>query len=61
VIEVITEEIRSKPPDMMFADDIALCGNTRQEVEKKTEDWRRVMKERGFKVNRNKTEYKTMI
>jgi hypothetical protein len=43
--------------NMMFADDIALCGNAREVVEKKTEDWRRVMEETGFKVNRNKTEY----
>jgi hypothetical protein len=35
VIDVITEEIRDKPPEnMMFTDDIALCGNTREEVEK---------------------------
>jgi hypothetical protein len=58
VIDVITKEIRDKPPEnMMFAENIALCGNTREQVEKKTEDWRRVMEERGLKVNRNKTEY----
>jgi hypothetical protein len=57
VIDVITEESDKPPENMMFADDIALCGNTREEVEKKTEDWRRVIEERGLKVNRNKTEY----
>jgi hypothetical protein len=56
VIDVITEEMSDKPPkNMMFANDIALSGNTREEVEKKTEDWRRLIEERGLKVN--KTEY----
>jgi hypothetical protein len=55
VIDVITEEIRDKPAEnMMFADDIALWGNTREEFEKKTEDWRRVMEERGLKVEYEK-------
>jgi hypothetical protein len=58
VIDIITEGIRGTPPgDMMFADDIVLCGNTREEVEVKTEAWRRVLEERGLKINRKKTEY----
>jgi hypothetical protein len=41
----------------MFADDIVLCGNTWEEVEVKSEAWRRVLEERGLKINRKKTEY----
>jgi coenzyme F420-reducing hydrogenase delta subunit len=34
-----------------------LCGNTREEIEVKTEAWQRVMEEIGLKINRKKTEY----
>ena len=58
VMDVITKDVKDTPPrSTMFADDIAPCGNTREEVERKTEAWRRAMEERGLKVSRKKTEY----
>ena len=58
VMDVIAKDVKEAPPwSMMFADDIALCGHTREEVERKTEAWRKVMEERGLKVSRKKTEY----
>ena len=58
VMGVITKDVKEAPPwSTMFADDIVLCGNTREEVERKTETWRRAMEERGLKVSRKKTEY----
>jgi hypothetical protein len=44
---------------MMFANNIVMCGNTRKQIIWKTEAWRRVLEERGLKVNRMKPEYLT--
>ena len=41
---------------MLFADDIVICKETREEVEWRLESWRYALK-RGMKVNRSKTEY----
>ena len=57
IMDVIAKEVKGPPPwSMMFTDGIALCCKEREEVENKTEDWCRVMEERGLRVSLKKTE-----
>ena len=42
---------------MLFADDIVICEEAREEVERRLECWRYASERRGMKVNRSKTEY----
>ena len=54
----MTDEIREEAPwTMMFADDIAICGESKEQVEEKLESWIYALERRGMKVNRGKTEY----
>ena len=42
---------------MMFADDVVLCREDKEELEVSLERWRNVFEERGLRVSRKKTEY----
>ena len=42
---------------MQFGDDIVMCSTRRAHVERKLEEWRRAIGERGLKISRRKTEY----
>ena len=58
IMDRLTNEVRRKPPwTMLFADDIVICEETREEVERRLESWRYALKRRGIKVSRSKTEY----
>ena len=58
VMDKLTEEVRREQPwNMLFADDIALCSETRQDAEEQLEEWREALEKRGMKVSRAKTEY----
>ena len=54
----LTDEVRREPPwTMLFADDIATCKETREEVERRLESWKYALEKTGMKVSRSKTEY----
>ncbi|KAK3522871.1 hypothetical protein QTP86_005687 [Hemibagrus guttatus] len=58
VMEQLSEEVRQKSPwTMMFADDIVICSESREQVEENLERWRFALERRGMKVSRSKTEY----
>ena len=42
---------------MMFADDLIICGENRQQDEANLESWRYALERREIKVSRCKTEY----
>ena len=58
VMDSLTEGVRREAPwAMMFADDVALCTETKEEMERRLEEWRSRLKDRGMPVSRQKTEY----
>ena len=57
VMDRLTDEVRQESPSMMFAVDIVICNESREQVEEKTERWRYDLEKREMKVSRNKTEY----
>ena len=58
VMDRMTDEIREEAPwTMMFADNIMICSESKEQVEEKLESWIYALARRGMKVNRRKTEY----
>ena len=53
IMDVISAEVRDEAPlSMLFADNIILRKSQHENVEKKLEEWRKVMEERGLKISR---------
>ncbi|KAK3511370.1 hypothetical protein QTP70_005295 [Hemibagrus guttatus] len=58
VMDQLSEEVRQESPwTMMFANDIVICSESREQVEENLERWRFALERRGMKVSRSKTEY----
>ena len=58
ILDVMGRCIKEQAPwCMLFADDIVRCSTRRAHVERKLEEWRRAMEERGLKISRRMTEY----
>ncbi|KAK3516019.1 hypothetical protein QTP70_001839 [Hemibagrus guttatus] len=56
VMDQLSEEVRQEFPwTMMFADDIVICSESREQVEENLERWRFALERRGMKVSRSKT------
>jgi hypothetical protein len=53
--EVVTEVRKGVPWELMFADDLALTAESKQEVMELFERWRNAMELKGLKVNMEKT------
>ncbi|KAK3542840.1 hypothetical protein QTP70_004649 [Hemibagrus guttatus] len=54
VMDQLSEEVRQESPrTMMFADDIVICSESREQVEENLERWRFALERRGMKVTGN--------
>ena len=59
IMDRLTDEVRREPPwTTLFADDIVICEETREEVERRLESWKYALERRGMKVSRSKTTVK---
>ena len=58
IMDRLTDEVRSEPTwTMLFADNIVICKEAREEIERRLECWRYALERRGMKVSGSKTEY----
>ncbi|KAK3542444.1 hypothetical protein QTP86_025898 [Hemibagrus guttatus] len=54
VMDQLSEEVKQESPwTMMFADDIVICSESREQVEENLERWRFALERRGMKVSRS--------
>ncbi|KAK3519850.1 hypothetical protein QTP70_006680 [Hemibagrus guttatus] len=52
VMDQLSKEVRQESPwTMMFADDIVICSESREQVEENLERWRFALERRGMKVS----------
>ncbi|KAK2921830.1 hypothetical protein Q8A73_001315 [Channa argus] len=58
LMDRLTDEVRQESPwTMMFADNIVICSESREQLEENLERWRSALENRGMKLSRSKTEY----
>ena len=58
IMDRLTDEIkREQPWTMLFADNIVICKETREEVERRLESWKYALERRWMNVIRSKTKY----
>ena len=58
VMDVLTEHIRREAPwNMLYADDVVLLNESKEEAERELEVWRDALEKWGLRVSRSKTEY----
>ena len=58
MMDSLTENIRKEAPwQMMFTDDVVLCGREKDVLELELKQWKEALEKRGMKVSRAKTEY----
>ena len=58
IIDRLIDEVWREPPStMLFADDIVICEETREKMQRRLDSWRYALERRGTKVSRSKTEY----
>ena len=58
ILDVLTEQIQEIAPRcMLFADDIVLLGESREELNERLETWRRALETHGFRLSRSKSEH----
>jgi len=58
VLDVLTEQIQELAPRcMLFADDVVLLGESREEVNGRLETWRQALEAYGFRLSRSKMGY----
>ncbi|KAK3536246.1 hypothetical protein QTP86_000149 [Hemibagrus guttatus] len=52
-MDQLSEEVRQESPwTMMFADDIVICSESREQVEENLERWRFALERRGMKLRK---------
>ena len=58
IMDRLTDKVsRELPWTMLFADDIVISEETREEVERRLESWKYALERRGMKVSRSKIKY----
>ncbi|KAH1208130.1 Secretory carrier-associated membrane protein 3 [Glycine max] len=61
ILDVLTKQIQEIAPRcMLFADDIVLLGESREELNERLETWRRALETHGFRLSRSKSEMDEM-
>ncbi|EYC21300.1 hypothetical protein Y032_0019g3737 [Ancylostoma ceylanicum] len=57
-MDTVSSDLQSRPPwTLLYADDVAVAGSTREELQKEVQAWKDRLERYGMKLNTKKTEY----